>query len=97
MVELLHYQSLIDNRFYFLLSHQLVLSHDLHGIQTTRILFSHKNDSTEGTTSNNFYLLEVMPSHFQVSFCVLGEVQFGKVSTQEFTIFEDAYGSVILC
>ena len=64
MVKFFHNLSFIYNRFYFLLSDELVLPHDLHCVESAGILFANQNDPGEGSTSYNLYLLKVMPGHF---------------------------------
>jgi len=86
MIQFFHDLSLIDDGLDLLFSSQLVLSHDLHGIETTGILLSNKNNPTEGTSANDFDLLEVMASNLKLCILFLSECQFGKMGPEELAI-----------
>ena len=73
MIESFHDHSFVDNRFDLLFSCQLVLSHDFHRIESTGILLSNKNNSTEGTSTDHFDLLEVMAGHLVIGFLFLSK------------------------
>ena len=96
VVKLLHNVPLIDDRLDLLLPGELVLAHDLHSIESARVLLPHEDHSAEGSSPYHFDLLEVMPAHFLVQLCVLGEVELCKVCPQEFSILKYADGSVVL-
>lgn len=92
MINLFHDFPLIDNRFYFLLPRQLILSHNFHCIQAACIFLPNENDPAECTSTNNFNLLEVMSSDFKIRICkcTLSESKFCKMSSQKFVIFQCA-------
>lgn len=96
MVQHLHDVPFIDYRLDLLLADQLVLAHDLHRVESTCIFLTDQDDSAECTSSNDFYLLEVMACHLHIRFLVGCESQFCKMCTQELAILEDAEWPVVL-
>jgi hypothetical protein len=96
VVELLHYETLVYDWFYFLFSNQFVLAHDFHGVQSPCIFLSHQYYSTEGPPANDLYLLEVVSTYFEVCFWILGEVELGKVRPEEFVVVKHTNWPVVL-
>ena len=97
MVDHLHDPPLVDDWFYFLLLRQLVLLHDLHRVQPSRIFFPNKDNPAESAPSDNFYLLEIVSRHLvALLFGVLGKCQLRKVSSEELSVSDGADRSVVL-
>lgn len=96
MIEFLHDLSFVDDGLDLLLSGQLVLSHDLHGVETTGVLLSDEDDPTEGTSSDDFYLFEVMAGHLKLGILFLSESQFGEMGPEELAIVKAFQGPIIL-
>ena len=96
MIEFLHDLPFVDDGLDLLLSGQLVLSHDLHGVETTGVLLSDEDDPTEGTSSDHFYLFEVMAGHLKLGILFLSESQFGEMGPEELAIVKAFQGPIIL-
>lgn len=73
MIEFFHNLSFVDDRLDLLLASQLVLSHDLHRVKTTGVFLPDKDDSAEGSSSDDFYLFEVVAGHLKLGILFLGE------------------------
>lgn len=96
MINFFHYLSLINNRFYFLFSRQLVFPHYFHCVQSACIFFANKNNSTESTATDYFDLFEVVPRYFQllVGQSVLSESQFCEMGPQKFIVLQNTEWSI---
>ena len=86
MIQFFHDLSFVDYRFDLLLSGQLVLSHDLHSVETTGILLPDKDDPTEGTSSDDFDLFKVMAGDLKLGILFLSKSQFGEMGPEELAI-----------
>lgn len=95
MVQFLHNHAFVEDWLDLVLSEELVLLHDLHGVKATCIFFPNQNDSAEGTSTNYLDLLKVMSSHFLIKLGVLSEVELGKVGSEEFSVLNDSNWSVV--
>ena len=89
MIYFLHDLAFIDNWFDFLLARQLVLAHDLHRVQSPRILLPNQDHPTECTSTDYLDLFKIMASDLEllVSKSTLSESKLCKVSTQKFIVF----------
>ena len=73
MIELLHDHSLIYDWLNLLFAGKLVLSHDLHGIETACILLPHENHPAECSSSDHLDLLKVMATDLMGRLSILSE------------------------
>ena len=89
MVQLFHDHSLINDRLDLLFPRKLVLPHDLHCVETSRILFPDQDDPAESSSTDDLNLLKIVSADFMVDLDTLSECQFGKMSSKKLSILKD--------
>ena len=95
MADLFHYGPLVYDWLDFLLSSQFIFPHDLHGIQSTSVLLTDNDDPREGTTTDHFDLLKIVPRCLVVSLS-LSESKLSEVGPQHLAILKHRQWPIVL-
>jgi len=71
--------SFVEDWFNLLLTSQLVLAHDLHGVEATGVFLPGEDHSAESSSSYDLNLLEIVPRDQVLLLRILSKGQFRKM------------------